>query len=269
MSDRQQDGDGPRRGPRTLSRGVLVSASAILVALVLVIAGLAFRLGSVSGSTDAQRAAPSATSTPKPTSTAPTVTEIYRKVGPSVVVITTPEGLGTGVVVSNDGTILTANHVIAGAGAIDITFSDGTNATATVAAADPADDIATLTPATLPSTLVPATLGGSAEVGAPVVAIGNPLGLTDSVSSGVVAGLNRATETDVGNFSGLIQFDASIDPGSSGGPLVGASGSVIGIVVSIADPGHDDAWAGVGFAVPIGTALGGGQSGEGPRGPQI
>ena len=115
---------------------------------------------------------------------------------------------------------------------------------------------------------MPANLGGGADVGAQVVAIGNPLGLTDSVSSGVVSGLDRTADTDVGKFSGLIQFDASVNPGSSGGPLLDAHGLVIGIVVSIAVPDGEDAFAGIGFAVPIGTALGGGGTGPG-KGPQI
>ena len=100
-----------------------------------------------------------------------------------------------------------------------------------------------------------------------VVAIGNPLGLSFSVSSGVVSGLGRTAKTDEGTFAGLIQFDASVNPGSSGGPLLDAKGNVIGIVVSIADPGRDDAFAGIGFAVPIGTALGGAGRGSG-NGPQ-
>ena len=97
--------------------------------------------------------------------------------------------------------------------------------------ADPKTDIATLTPATLPQTVVPATIGGGVQVGGDVVAIGNPLGLTYSVSSGVVSGLDRTADTDQGKFSGLIQFDASVNPGSSGGPLLDADGNVIGIVV--------------------------------------
>jgi len=105
-------------------------------------------------------------------------------------------------------------------------------------------------------------------VGAPVVAIGNPLGLTDSVSAGVVSGLDRTADTDIGKFSGLIQFDASVNPGSSGGPLLDARGLVIGIVVSIVAPDGEDAFAGIGFAVPIGAALGGAGKGPGP-GPQI
>ena len=106
-------------------------------------------------------------------------------------------------------------------------------------------------------------------MGASVVAIGNPLGLTDSVSAGVISGLDRTADTNNGKFSGLIQFDASVNPGSSGGPLLDAHGLVIGIVVSLAAPDGQDAFAGIGFAVPIGTALGGG-SGKGPgKGPQI
>ena len=170
---------------------------------------------------------------------------------------------------ADDGTILTANHVIAGGGTITVTFADGTTANATVAAADPKLDIATLIPAKLPQVVVSATLGGGADVGAPVVAIGNPLGLTDSVSAGVISGLDRTADTDHGKFSGLIQFDASVNPGSSGGPLLDAHGLVIGIVVSLAAPDGEDAFAGIGFAVPIGAALGG-SGGQGPgKGPQI
>lgn len=182
---------------------------------------------------------------------------IYQRVRPSVVVVSAGDKLGSGVIVSNDGTILTADHVVAGAKEINVVFFDGTEVRASVASADPKHDIATLTPAGLPSVLVPSSLGGGAGVGTPVVAIGNPLGLQDSVSAGVVSGLDRTAETSNGTFSGLIQFDAAVNPGSSGGPLLNNRGLVIGIVVSIADPGHDDAFAGIGFAVPIGAALGG------------
>jgi putative serine protease PepD len=246
-------------------RATLVVAGALVAALVIAVGVLAFRLGGATGAVDAAR-----TPTPTPSTTAPpTVAQLYRLVGPSVVVVETTAGeLGTGVVATSDGTIITANHVISGGGAIDVTFSDGTVALASVASTDPVHDIAALTPDKLPVPLVPATLGGGATVGAPVVAIGNPLGLSYSVSSGVVSGTDRQADTDQGSFGGLIQFDASVNPGSSGGPLLDQGGDVIGIVVSIADPGHDGAWAGVGFAVPIGTALGGGGSGM-LQGPQI
>jgi S1-C subfamily serine protease len=186
-----------------------------------------------------------------------------------VVVVRAGDALGTGVIVADDGTILTANHVIAGGKDINVTFADGTKSRAVVVSSNPRQDIAALIPVALPGTLVPAALGGAADVGARVVAIGNPLGLTYSVSSGVISGLNRTADTHDGSYSGLIQFDASINPGSSGGPLLNARGLVIGIVVSIANPAHEDAFAGIGFAVPIGTALGGGSGNEPGGGPQI
>lgn len=245
---------------------MIVAGTAVVVVLLVVIAVLATRLSDRAPAASARAATPS----PSPTSTASlAVPAIYQRVAPSVVLVRTGHELGTGVIVADDGTILTANHVIASGGTITVTFADGTTANATVAGADQKLDIAALTPATLPQVVVPATVGGAAGVGAPVVAIGNPLGLTDSVSAGVISGLDRTADTSNGKFSGLIQFDASVNPGSSGGPLLDAHGLVIGIVVSIAAPAGEDAFAGIGFAVPIGAALGGG-SGTGPgKGPQI
>jgi S1-C subfamily serine protease len=174
-----------------------------------------------------------------------------------VVITADRDRLGSGVVANRDGAILTAAHVVSGADTIHVAFADGTETTATVASSDEASDIAILIPADLPETIVPATLGGTVEVGGSVVAIGNPLGLAASASAGVVSGIDRRADTADGTFAGLIQFDAAVNPGSSGGPLLDAGGHVVGIVVSIADPGRDRAFAGIGFAVPIGTALGG------------
>jgi len=249
------------RGPRR-RRAAVVAVTVVLVAVVAVIAVLAARRGAASNASPA--------ATPTPTATArPSVSAIYQRVRPSVVVIRTNDALGSGVIVADDGTIVTANHVIAGATRITVRFFDGTTAQAAVVSADPKRDVAALRPTSLPDVVVPAALGGDANVGATVVAIGNPLGLTDSVSVGVVSGLNRTAETAEGTYSGLIQFDASVNPGSSGGPLLDAGGVVVGIVVSIANPDHKDAFAGIGFAVPIGSALGG-TGGPGPgNGPQI
>ena len=139
---------------------------------------------------------------------------MYRQVVPSVVLITTSKGsLGSGVIVTDTGTVLTAHHVVSGGGDISILFADGTKAAATVAAANPKIDIATLTPKKLPEVVVPATLGGGVAVGSDVVAIGNPLGLRASTTTGVVSGLNRTTKTKAGALSGLIQFDAAVNPG--------------------------------------------------------
>jgi S1-C subfamily serine protease len=264
--DRGPDGAGSHTPGVRGSRRLLAAGLAAVVVLLGVIAVLATRLAGSAPDASAQAATPS----PTPISTASlSVPGIYQRVAPSVVLVRTSRELGTGVVVANDGTILTANHVIAGGGTISVTFADGTTTNAAVVAADPKLDVATLTPAQLPQVVVPATLGGGASVGAPVVAIGNPLGLTDSVSAGVISGLDRTADTDHGTFSGLIQFDASVNPGSSGGPLLDARGLVIGIVVSLAAPDGKDAFAGIGFAVPIGAALGG-TTGKGPgKGPQI
>jgi putative serine protease PepD len=248
------------------ARGALVACGVVIVCLVIVIAVLA----NGSGKSPASHPAVGSPSPSPKASASPTVSDIYQRVGPSVAVVRTAQGaLGTGTVAAANGTVLTAAHVIADGSAISIIFADGTKSTATVASSDPKTDIATLTPATLPQTVVPATIGGKVQVGGDVVAIGNPLGLTYSVSSGVISGLNRTADTANGTFSGLIQFDASVNPGSSGGPLLDADGDVIGVVVSIAEPaGADDAFAGIAFAVPIGAALGGGGQGTG-NGPQI
>jgi S1-C subfamily serine protease len=245
-----------------------VSAAGVLVVAMVIIAALAFKLGSDSA-TSANRESATATPTPAATATPLPVTDLYRQVVPSVVLITTSKGsLGSGVIVTDTGTVLTAHHVVSGGGDISIVFADGTKTSGRIAAAYPKIDIAALTPKKLPEVVVPATLGGGVAVGSDVVAIGNPLGLRDSTTTGVVSGLNRTTKTKVGGLSGLIQFDAAVNTGSSGGPLLNAQGIVVGVVVSIAAPGDNEAFAGIGFAVPIGTALGGDSGpgqGSGPR----
>lgn len=259
------DGAEPRPPGVRGSRRLLAAGLAFVVVLLGVIAVLAVRLSGATPTASAPAATPGSAPASAPSLTVP---HIYQRVAPSVVVVRTSHKLGTGVIAADDGTILTADHIIAGGGTITVTFADGTTAAAAVAAADPKMDIAVLTPAKLPQIVVPATLGGSADVGAPVVAIGNPLGLIDSVSAGVVSGLGRTADTADGKFSGLIQFDASVNPGSSGGPLLDMNGRVVGIVVSLAAPSGADAFAGIGFAVPIGAALGAGGNGPG-KGPQI
>jgi S1-C subfamily serine protease len=251
-------------GRQRRRRAAVVVVAVVLVAVVAVTVMLA------TGRVVISNASPAATPRPTATATAsPSVSAIYQRVRPSVVVIRTNDDLGSGVIVADDGTIVTANHVIAGATRITVTYFDGATTSAAVVAADPKLDVAVLRPASLPEVVVPAALGGGADVGAPVVAVGNPLGLADSVSAGVVSGLNRTAQTVDGTYSGLIQFDASVNPGSSGGALLDARGLVIGIVVSIANPAHEDAFAGIGFAVPIGAALGGGSGTEPGQGPQI
>jgi putative serine protease PepD len=143
-------------------------------------------------------------------------------------------------------------------------FADGTKSAAHIISSDPDNDIATLGADVLPSVVVPAVLGSSqgVAIGDPVVAVGHPLGLIGSTTSGVVSGLDRSvTETDESELKGLIQFDAAVNPGSSGGPLLNTRGETIGIVVALADPSKDGFFIGIGFAVPVGTAIGGGAPG--------
>ena len=195
----------------------------------------------------------------------PTSAVVYQKILPSIVVIETKgpssksdtEGLGTGVIVNTRGSILTAFHVIDGATTIRVTFADGTRSSAMVVSTDPEHDIAVVMADHPPSVIVPAVLGGGAQVGDEAYAVGNPLGYVDSLTAGVVSGLERSAETNTGKtLHGLIQFDAAVNPGNSGGPLLNRGGQVIGIVTALANPSRNGFFIGIGFAVPIGTAGG-------------
>jgi S1-C subfamily serine protease len=165
------------------------------------------------------------------------------------------EDLGTGVIVDTQGDILTALHVVQGASEIKVTFADGTTAAASIATSDPANDIAVLVAGRLPAVIVPAVLGPGPQIGDETFAVGNPLGLVGSLSAGVISGLDRTFKLANGRtLSGMIQFDAAVNPGSSGGPLLNTKGQVIGIVTGLANPAGTDDFAGIGFAVPIATA---------------
>jgi putative serine protease PepD len=256
-----------RPPPRAPRRRLIAAAVMLAVALL---GFLSFRWGA------ATSASPLPTATPRPTATKPpTTAEIYAALAPSVVTIEAlnastqaVEATGTGVVANAQGVIVTALHVVKTAGAIRIRFADGTASPATVLAADPTIDIATLQPAQLPTVLVPAVLGNSGRlaVGDDVVAIGNQLGLTSSATAGVVSGLDRsAIGNDGTTLHGLIQFDAAVNPGSSGGPLVNGRGEMVGVVVALANPTAAGTFIGIGFAVPIGSAVGAGGGGRGPQ----
>jgi S1-C subfamily serine protease len=195
----------------------------------------------------------------------PASVAVYEAIVPPLVVIETQRpggaggrsGVGSGVIVNAEGDILTSLHVVENAASIRVRFSDGTESPAAVRATDPAHDIAVLVPARLPEVVVPAVLGGGARVGDEVFAVGHPLGLVGSLSAGVVSGLDRSFPMSNGRtLGGMIQFDAAVNPGNSGGPLLNRNGQVIGIVTGLANPAGDDEFIGIGFAVPIGTAGG-------------
>jgi S1-C subfamily serine protease len=170
-------------------------------------------------------------------------------------------GAGTGVVIIEDGSLLTNLHVVRGMQRLQVVFADGTESVATVIAVMPGQDLALLRPHTVPDDLEPAVLGSSARVtpGTEVVAVGFPFGLPLSVSAGVVSGLNGEfrSRDDQPILTGLIQFDAAANPGNSGGPLVNMAGEVIGIVTAILNPTTAGTFVGIGFAVTIETAAGG------------
>ena len=167
-------------------------------------------------------------------------------------------GVGTGVVIKDDGTILTNFHVVSGAKKLRVTFFDGTEADAMVMGVQPDKDLAVLKPQKIPDDLEPAILGSSQQLapGDGVVAVGFPFGIGPSVSSGVVSGLNRQFRSPDGKqvLTGLIQFDAAANPGNSGGPLVNMSGEVVGIVTAILNPTSARTFIGIGFATTIESA---------------
>jgi S1-C subfamily serine protease len=202
---------------------------------------------------------------PTPTPTPPLASLVYAHVAPSVVQVTAtgagPDpSSGAGVIVDDAADILTSLHIVNGATTITVRFFDGTEARAVVTTTLPDKDIAVLHPASAPAKLVPATLGdpGRVAVGAPAFVIGHPFGLTGSLSAGVVSGLDRSMSAPglAKPLTGLIQFDAAVNPGNSGGPLVDANGEVIGIVTGLVNPSGQKAFSGIGFAVTIDQAAG-------------
>jgi putative serine protease PepD len=263
----------PRRGRRVAFAGSVVAASLLV--------GGGAGVGGAAAYTawhDDDNAASSGTASPttSPVVNTPStpaaqgsVQAVAAKVLPSVVKIDVsgPQGAGSGsgIILSSDGQILTNNHVVelaGNGGALRVTFNDGSHADAKVLGTDPLTDTALIQAANV-SGLSPATIGKSGDlaVGQSVVAIGSPLGLDATVTSGIVSALNRPV--DVGSDGQgnstvypAIQTDAAINPGNSGGALVDLNGNVVGINASIATAGESlgggqSGNIGVGFAIPM------------------
>ena len=224
--------------------------------------------GGSSSSTTTTTAAP-ATSTVQPAAATTTgLGQIYKQATPGVVDITviqaassngfggqqSSQAEGTGFVYDAKGDIVTAAHVVDGATSIKVTFKDGKTATAKLVGKDDSTDTAVIKVDVASSELHPLTIGSSAGVqpGDEVVAIGSPFGLTETMTAGIVSAVDR-TITAPNNYSisGAIQTDAPINHGNSGGPLLNASGEVIGVNVQI--DSNSDGSEGVGFATPIDT----------------
>ncbi|MEX2532154.1 MAG: trypsin-like peptidase domain-containing protein [Gemmatimonadota bacterium] len=165
------------------------------------------------------------------------------------------QGAGTGVVILDDGTILTNLHVVSGSEGIDVVFWDGTEASAEIISVRPEQDLAVIKTSIVPDDLVPATMRSSQGLrsGDRVVAVGFPFGIGPSLSAGVVSGVGREYRNPEGErvLTGLIQFDAAVNPGNSGGPLATEDGEVVGIVTAILNPSNQRVFIGIGFAVPI------------------
>ena len=201
-------------------------------------------------------------------------------VSPSVVSITARTGQaggqGSGVIIDTAGNVLTNNHVVSGAEQLSVTLSDGRTYDAEIRGTDPSTDLAVITLSEPPKDLTPIAVGDSdaLEVGDPVMAVGNPLGLAGTVTTGIVSALNRPVSTQ-GEGGGqddpfgqgpaqsepvvtnAIQTSAAINPGNSGGALVNASGQLVGINSSIASVGSSSGQSGnigIGFAIPVNEA---------------
>ena len=167
-------------------------------------------------------------------------------------------GVGSGVVIIDNGTILTSLHVIAGAKKVRVTFFDGSESDAVVVNTQPENDLAVLRARTIPDDLEAATMRSTSDLspGDQVIAVGFPFGIGPSVSDGIVSGLKRQFRSPDGQqlLTNLIQFDAAANPGNSGGPLVTMDGSVVGIVTAILNPSRQRVFIGIGFAMPIENA---------------
>lgn len=195
------------------------------------------------------------------------VVEVYQRVSPSVVNITSTvitedfffrpvpqQGTGSGFVIDQQGHILTNYHVVEGATSIEVTFSDDTVVPATVVGTDPSVDLAVIKVNVPTEKLMPVSLGDSEALkpGQLAIAIGNPFGLERTITTGVISAINRSLEAENGRpIWGIIQTDAAVNPGNSGGPLLNSQGRVIGVNTAIIGPSGGS--VGVGFAVPVNT----------------
>ncbi|HEU4347910.1 MAG TPA: trypsin-like peptidase domain-containing protein [Actinoplanes sp.] len=249
-------GGGPHRWRRRVASGVVIFA---LVATGGTAGGLVADRYLADNSGTVVQTAPEASLDNTAVTNGNALAAVAAKVSPSIVTITivsgNEESLGSGVILSSDGLILTNNHVIASGGTARVTLSTGKSVPARVLATDTTHDLA-LVKASGVSGLTPATFatGDDVQVGDTVLAFGAPLGLSGTVTSGIISALDRSVNTGTEKLSGLLQTDAAINEGNSGGALVNTAGQVIGINVAIATASQQDSGSvGLGFAIPAST----------------
>jgi putative serine protease PepD len=248
---------GDRRWPRRVAGGAAILA---LVAGGGTAGGIVAEKYLIDHTTTAA-VATSTISTAASTTDGDSLAPIVAKVQPSVVTVMVDgaqsSSLGSGVVLSSDGLILTNNHVIAETGTVSVRLSSGRTVPAKVVATDTTHDLA-LVQATGLTGLTPVTFGTNDDVavGDTVLAFGAPLGLENTVTSGIVSALDRSVDTGTEKLTGLFQTDAAINEGNSGGALVDTAGHVVGINVAIATASQSDSGSiGVGFAIPADTVV--------------
>ena len=223
-----------------------VAVIALAVAATLGVPGSSRSASSLHASTTAQAVEP----TPAAAALEQTFVAVYRAVSPSVVQISTSEGLGSGIIFDKSGNIVTNDHVVGTATAFSVTTSTGKRLKGSLVGRFTPDDLAVIK--VNGTGLRPATFADSSKlrVGDIAMAIGNPLGLSSSVTEGIVSALNRQeTESNGATLPNLIQTSAPINPGNSGGALVDIHGRVIGIP-TLAAQGAQLGVAGIGFAIP-------------------
>jgi S1-C subfamily serine protease len=240
-----------------LRTGAIIGLILLLI-VVFVIGGFA---GWVFASAKSSATGTTTTTTTQAATTLDAVREsVAAKVRPSIVevYVTLAKGaaLGSGVIVNSQGYIVTNNHVVSGALSIQVVLSNGTKEPAQLAGADAAYDLAVLKIAVPKGGLSVATLGDSTQlkVGQEVLVIGNPLGITQTVTNGIVSALKRSVSEGQGapTIQNAIQTDAPINPGNSGGALVDLQGNVVGIpTLTAIDPEFNTPANGVGFAIPV------------------
>ncbi|HYK84932.1 MAG TPA: trypsin-like peptidase domain-containing protein [Ktedonobacteraceae bacterium] len=263
----------PQPPARKSSGGLKAGAIFLLTLLLALVFGVGLFSGWVYGRGTAVTTSPSTSNGQLQTGSAPSATvppytgsnieqvreAVIAKVKPSVVQVNVTlangSAIGSGVIIDKRGYIVTNNHVVSGAQKVEVVLFDGTTLTAQIAGTDPADDLAVLKINPPTSNLIVATLADSSKlkVGQDVLAIGNPLGITQTVTNGIVSALNRTVNEgqNGATIPNAIQTDAPINPGNSGGALVDMQGNLVGIpTLAAIDPEFNTPASGVGFAIP-------------------